>query len=186
MLSVVPGLAGVCALTASGDKPYRRIATPEGGAPKTVLGFAAMDGLRGAEPVVLGIGGTVRWSRQADGKFGAAPVRVFEAPGQPWSSVALDLSVVGIEGSAVGVASALPDDVGGCSPCPVSLVPPGAFALGPPLAKGLQRAGTDPLWVGHPGAAVASAFAFGPVPAAFVTDLLGADQIGRASCRERV
>ena len=30
VLSVVPGLAGVCALTASGDKPYRRIATPEG------------------------------------------------------------------------------------------------------------------------------------------------------------
>jgi len=31
--------------------------------------------------------------------------------------------------------------------------------------------------VSHPGAAVASAFAFGPVPAAFVTDLLGADRL---------
>lgn len=177
VLSVLPGLSGVCMLSAAGDKPYKRLDPPEAGAPKTVLGFSVMDGARGAEPIVLGIGRTVRWARQAPGRFAPGEVRIFQAPGNPWATAALDLQAVGIEGSAVGLGSALPADTGGCDPCGVTLLPPGALALGPPLSKGEQRGATDPLWVGHPGAIIASAFAFGPVPAAFVTDLLGADRL---------
>ena len=164
---------------------FTRTPSPGGPVPPRCTGMVVFGVGEDTEVIVSGLGHPVAW--RPPGKAELQPgkqLTIRGALGVPWSVGGVDLQAIGVSGSLLMFSGMLPDTPIGCydrngkdAMCDVKTIRPGAVVLGPQRARPKKTRDKYPTWPGFPMTAITSAFAFGDLPAFFVSDINGPDRV---------